>query len=359
MENSDYLLVSVIIPLYNGEAFISQTLQSVLNQTYKNLEILVVDDGSRDRAPEIVQQFAQKDPRIRLLQQANAGVAAARNWGIQEAQGEFIAPIDADDLWQPDTLTKLITQFQQGDLNLGVVYAWSVDIDESNQLTGGFHAARVEGNVYKTLLCHNFLGNASSTLIRKTCLDQVGGYETELKAQSAQGCEDWDLYLRLAERYEFAVVPEFLIRYRKLNSGMSGNFQQMARSQQLMLKAAQDKHPEIPFYLYRISRSSFYLFLAQQSDLNNHPRETLAWLWQAIKIDWITPICRLGWYVLLVKSLLKHLQSRESYPNVNRIAIPQALSFLSKPQLSINPLKIWLKVFVGNILHYSLSKIQE
>ena len=346
-------LVSVIIPLYNGESFISQTLASVQSQTYQNLEIIVVDDGSRDRAPEIVREFAEKDHRICLLQQENAGVAAARNLGLQKAQGEFIAPIDADDLWQPETLTKLIKPFQEtADSNLGVVYAWSVDIDEYNQPTGGFHVAKVQGNVYKTLICHNFLGNASSTLIRKTCLDHVGGYKTEFKTQNAQGCEDWDLYLRLAQQYKFAVVAEFLIGYRKLNNAMSADFQQMARSQQLMLKTVQDKHPEIPPYLYRISRSSFYLFLAQQSDLNNHPRETLAWLWQAIRVDWITPICRLGSYILLFKSLVKQ-RNREM------TALPrnQSLSFLSTSSLTVNPLKIWLKVSVGNLLHHSLLKI--
>lgn len=165
--------------------------------------------------------FAQQDPRLRLLQQPNAGVAAARNLGIQEAQGEFIAPIDADDLWYPEALSKLVACLQRCRPTVGVVYAWSIDIEEQDEPTGGFHAATIKGNVYKTLICHNFLGNASATLIRKACLKQVEGYDAQLKVQKAQGCEDWELYIRLAEHYEFDVVPEFLIGYRKVASSRS------------------------------------------------------------------------------------------------------------------------------------------
>ena len=363
MDDNRHPLVSVIIPAYNAERFIARTLVSVLNQTYHNLEVIVVDDGSRDRTPKIVQQVAWQDARIRLLQQANAGVAAARNCGIQNAHGEFIAPIDADDLWRPDTVQKLVAQFQRGRPEVGVVYAWSVDIDEQEQMTGGFHAATVEGNVHKTLICHNFLGNASSTLIRKTCLDRVGGYDPKLKAQNAQGCEDWDLYLRLAEHYEFGVAPEFLVGYRKVLSSMSGDFSQMTRSQHLMLQAVQKRYPELPSFLYRISFSSFYLYLAHQCDVGGNSRATLFWLWRAVKVDPVTPIGRLGLYVLLIKSLGKQLKKlfRISGQAGLPVFIPETSNpplmaqvsqdFTRVAQLRINPFKVWLKVLVGNILH--------
>ncbi|MEO1095007.1 MAG: glycosyltransferase family A protein [Cyanobacteria bacterium J06638_28] len=295
----------MIIPAYNAARFLPQTLASIQAQTYQNLEILVVDDGSCDRTPQIVQALAQQDSRIQLVQQANGGVAAARNRGIHQAKGDFIAPIDADDLWFPEAVEKLVNQFQKSCPHVGVVYAWSIDIDEQAQPSGGFHGAKVVGNVYKTLICHNFLGNASSTLIRKTCLDGVGGYDPQLKAQNAQGCEDWDLYLRLAERFQFAVVPEFLVGYRKVASSMSGDFSQMARSQALMLKAVQSQHPEIPSVLYRLSRSSFYLYLAYQCDLAGNAHRSLAWLKEAAIVDPITPFLRLGFYTLIVKSLVK------------------------------------------------------
>ena len=365
-------LVSVVIPAYNAAAFIADTLSSMLAQTYAHLEILVVDDGSCDRTPDIVKAVARQDTRVRLLQQPNAGVAAARNFGIQNACGEFVAPIDADDLWHPEAMSKLVSQFQKSPQQVGVVYTWSVDIDESAHLTGGFHAAKVRGDVYKTLICHNFLGNASSSLIRKECLDHIGGYDRQLKAQKAQGCEDWDLYLRLAEHYEFGVVPEFLVSYRKAGGSMSGNYSQMAKSQQLMLEAIQKKHPEIPNFLYRLSRSSFYLYIAHQCDASGNARATLSWLKKAVKIDPITPFGRLGLHVLLFRNLTKWVLSKRtrlgSDPAFEAIAhnglahhvqeeLPAEPALSPKSYLEISKTAVWLKVLVGRALHRSLSQV--
>ena len=118
-------LVSVIIPAYNTAAFISKTLDSVLSQTYRNLEVLVVDDGSQDETPEIVKLIAQSDRRVTLLRQANAGVAAARNLAIQKSSGEYIAPIDADDIWFPQNLEKQVQYMLEASPLVGLVYAWS------------------------------------------------------------------------------------------------------------------------------------------------------------------------------------------------------------------------------------------
>lgn len=101
-------LVSIITPCYNGEKYIAQTIESVLAQTYQNWEMLIVDDGSKDRSAELVNRYAQKDSRIRLLCQENAGSAAARNNGLRNCRGQYIALLDADDLWLPQFLEKQI-----------------------------------------------------------------------------------------------------------------------------------------------------------------------------------------------------------------------------------------------------------
>ena len=369
-------LVSIVIPAYNADGFIAKTLNSAIAQTYQNLEILVIDDGSRDRTVKVVEAIAISDSRIKLFRQPNGGVAAARNLGIRVAKGEFIAPIDADDLWHPKAVEKLVGKFKKSSNKTGVVYAWSVDIDEQGEATGNFHAAVIDGDVYKTLICHNFLGNASSTLIRTACFDQIGGYSTQLKAKGAQGCEDWDLYLRLAERFDFAVVPEFLIGYRKISKSMSQDFAQMARSQQLMLQAIQGKHPEIPGYLYRVSRSSFYLYLAQQSNKYSSPQTTLSWLRQAVKVEPMTSLSRLGTYSLLFQSFAKqfwnswaspgHNAAKVSTAEINKTNLPRKPSNQSSAPDRFNPAvidgakvyrpKIWLKVLVGTLLHYVLER---
>jgi glycosyltransferase involved in cell wall biosynthesis len=363
-------LVSIIIPAFNAEEFIAKTLESVLGQTYRNIEVLVVNDGSQDKTPEIVQEYTQRDVRIKLLNQANAGVAAARNLGIQHAKGSLIAPIDADDLWSYEAVAKLVTQLQSSCSEVGVVYAWSIDIDEQDQPTGGFHAAKIDGNVYKTLICHNFLGNASATLIRKICIEQIGGYDIQFRAQNAQGCEDWDLYIRLAEHYKFAVVPEFLIGYRKVSSGMSKDFNQMARSQQIMLKKVQNRHPKISSFFYRLSLSSFYLYLSHECDGCENAQASLFWLWQAFKIDAIVFLGRPEATILLVKSLIQIfllnkwlIISKKDFiePNiVEENPLPTSRlfnSFMSIESIKTSRMKIQFKVFMASLLHQSVSRV--
>jgi glycosyltransferase involved in cell wall biosynthesis len=350
--------VSIIVPAYNAEAFIEKTLNSILTQTYRYFEVLIVDDGSQDRTSEIVDRIAEADSRVFLIKQQNSGVAAARNLAIQSAKGELVAPIDADDIWYPNYLEKQVYCLQSCSDSVGLVYAWSIDIDEQEQLTGGFHVAQIQGNVYQTLLCHNFLGNASATVIRKTCFETVGGYCCEMRTQNAQGCEDWDFYLRVAEAYEFRVVPEFLVGYRKIQQSMSCNYDCMARSHSLMLQSTKKQHPEIPGFLYHLSSSSFYLYFAHQSDAWGDDRTTQYWLSQAIKTDKITPFLRLSFYQLSLKSLVRQmlksrlLTSKEA-PISPKIS-PKKVNPILIEDLS---LKIFIKVLVGNLLHTVLSRI--
>ena len=239
------------------------------------------------------------------MRQSNAGVAAARNLAIQKSKGEYIAPIDADDIWYPQNLEKQVQGILQGGSSVGLTYVWSLDIDEQDLPTGKFRASTIEGEVYTTLVCHDFLGNASCSLIRRACFEKVGGYNCQLKEQNAQGCEDWDLYIRIAERYEFRVVPEFLVGYRKIFSSMSCDYTSMAKSHYFMLLSVRQRHPEIPIAIYRLSSSSFYMYLARQSSQRGSHRSTLFWLYKALRSDFIMPFLRLGLYTLSVKSLLK------------------------------------------------------
>jgi glycosyltransferase involved in cell wall biosynthesis len=298
-------LVSVIIPAYNAEPFIGRTLESIMAQTYLNLEILVVDDGSQDSTPAIIREYMKMDARIQLLQQDNGGVASARNIGIEQSKGEFIAPIDADDIAFPMNIECQVRCLLKEPESVGVSYVWSIDIDEKDIPSGIFRASRIAGGVYATLLCHNFLGNASSTLIRRRCFELVGLYDTQFKDNSSQGCEDWDLYLRIAQHYEFQVVPRFLLGYRKLPNSMSSNVDSMVKWHNLVLKRAAQRRCGIPFVLYNISRSNLYMYLALQTYSANNPRGTLSLLSQALKADCITPFLRYSFYKLTCISILR------------------------------------------------------
>ena len=105
-------LISVIVPVHNGERFLSETLVSALSQTFPDFELIIVDDGSSDRSPRLIEDFLARDARVRAARQLNSGVAAARNRGIAEARGEFIATLDADDLWRPQKLEKQVLAFE-------------------------------------------------------------------------------------------------------------------------------------------------------------------------------------------------------------------------------------------------------
>lgn len=363
---SDNPLVSVIIPAYNAATLIERTLRSVMNQTHQNLEILVVDDGSTDQTSEVVMAIAHQDSRLQLLHQANAGVAAARNLAIAQAQGEFIAPIDADDLWHPQAIEKLLEALQNAGEDTALAYTWSVDIDEQDQPLGGVHAATIQGTVLKTLLCHNFIGNASATLIRRSCLEQLGDYDTQLRAQNAQGCEDWDLYLRLAVHFNFAVVPQVLVGYRKGSNSMSGDFSQMARSHTLMMNRLKQLHPGLSHWFYQLSASSFYIYFAHQCFDFGKPEKTMYWLRQALHAECITPLLRPGVYRLALVSWWQSYGFGEhsSKTKEKRTASGQPLNlssqrtffeFLSLPLSLSQVIQIRSKLFVSSFLHRFLA----
>lgn len=124
-------LVSIITPMFNGERFVGTTIESVLNQTYTNWEMIITDDGSKDNGPNLVTAFAAKDSRIKLLSQSNAGSAAARNTGIKQAKGQYIALLDADDTWNRDFLEKQIRLMKEKGALL--VYSSHTRIDEDSK----------------------------------------------------------------------------------------------------------------------------------------------------------------------------------------------------------------------------------
>lgn len=250
--------VSVLIPAYNAQATLLQTLQSVERQSFGDFEVIVVDDGSRDDTARIGADFAARDARFRLVRQANAGTAAARNAALALARGEWIAPLDADDLWHPDKLARQVQCLKAAPPATVLVYSWSVDIDERSLVTSRrLDLDRFEGDAYAALVLTNFIGNSSVPLVRRDALVAVGGWDASLRTRAAQGCEDWQLYLRLAEVGDFVLAPGFLTGYRQTPSSMSRQVPEMTRSYELVMAEAKAGHPELPAELFRWSRAAF------------------------------------------------------------------------------------------------------
>ncbi|WP_150290557.1 glycosyltransferase family 2 protein [Sphingobium estronivorans] len=221
--------ISVIIPAYNAEATIGHTLSSALAQTGVELEVIVVDDGSTDRTAELVEAVSRRDGRIRLLRQRQGGVARARNLAIASAQGNYVAPLDADDIWHPEKLSRQLHLLRESPADVGMAYNWFRRIDEDDRVIPGSPRPTVDGWVFHRHLTWNFISNGSTPLIRRAVLDTIQ-YNAELYDRQLQGCEDYLIQLEIARHYRFACVPAFLTGYRQLPGAMSTNVERMIRS---------------------------------------------------------------------------------------------------------------------------------
>ena len=277
--------ISIIVPAHDAADTIEETLASALAQTERDLEVVVVDDGSRDETAAIVERIAQRDQRVRLLRQQRSGVAAARNAALAASDAEFVAPLDADDLWAPAKLAQQRERFARASRRVGLVYGWSTVVDEASRPILRAPAWRAEGYVLPMLATFHFLGSASCPLIPRRVLEEVGGYDTSLRAEGAQGCEDWDLALRIADRYEFALAPAYLVGYRRRAGSMSSDDTAMWRSYQRVMARVATSHPELPAELWRWSSSQFQLYLAGLSVERGDTRRALRWTGQSIQTD--------------------------------------------------------------------------
>jgi glycosyltransferase involved in cell wall biosynthesis len=250
----------VIIPAFNSRATIREAVESVLNQTYRQLEVLVIDDASKDGTLEEIRDLALRDARLRLIrQERNAGAPASRNRGIWASRGEYLAFLDADDLWHPQKLALQVAKMDACGPEVGVVYTWCTYMDwDGYIIPNRVFAGEYEGDVYGALLDGNFINN--TWLVRRSCLETIGGYRAEL----AIGNEDLQIYLDLAERYDFVVVPEFLTAYRLNPSSKSHDVWGMKRGHEAVLSQARSRHPSLPAWLFRWSASNQSFFLAFQ-----------------------------------------------------------------------------------------------
>lgn len=190
-------------------------MRSVLNQTFQDFEIIIINDGSKDETLEEIDRIS--DSRVRVYSYPNSGQGASRNRGLFQARGEYIAFLDADDLWTADKLEAQLIALQSNP-EVGVAYSWTDFIDEwGNFLRPGSHL-NLSGDVYPHLLLTNILENGSNPLIRREAIDRVGQFD-----ESLPPAEDWDFYLRLAAEYPFVVVPHPQILYRVYANSSSTN----------------------------------------------------------------------------------------------------------------------------------------
>jgi glycosyltransferase involved in cell wall biosynthesis len=253
--------VSVVIPAYNAGWSIRRTLSSVLSQTYANIEIIVVDDGSTDDTAGVVEEFTRRDPRVRLVRQQNSGVAAARNRGIREGRGVYVAPIDADDIWLPQNLERQVAALDTAGPATAFCFAAFFRLDEFDRVMEMPRRRRPPPTDYISLLRKNWVGCGSVVVFRREAVLAVGGYDESLRARNAQGGEDWKLILTLASRAPGLSIVDQLIGYRYSPSAMSTNLEQMTASVLLVIEEMRRLGPKIPVWNYWAARGSMFIWL--------------------------------------------------------------------------------------------------
>lgn len=238
-------LVSVIIPTYNRAAFVAKAVESVLNQTYKRMEIIVVDDGSTDNTYEALKRY---EGRIRYIYQQRSERSRARNRGFRHSRGDYIAFLDSDDLWLPTKIKRQVRIFLE-EPEVGIVYTDIEFIDKNGSPYGGnicWEALkRRRASLYEDLMSENVIsGSTSSVLIRRECLEKVGLFDETMSA-----CEDLDLWRRLAQHFQFSKIDMQLVRLTVHVDNTQCQLSAMAKGYETIIrKICESTPPEHKYY---------------------------------------------------------------------------------------------------------------
>ena len=222
--------VSVILPTFNRAKYLDRAISSVLNQSFSDFELIIIDDASTDNTEEIVNMF--KDERIIYIKNPkNLGGAGARNVGIHIAQGEFIAFQDSDDQWLPGKLEAQMKVFEKAEEDVAVVYtAFIRKVGSKELIVPPPSVKKTEGYIYRELLKHvNFIGTPTA-VVRKKAIKEVGGFDERFPR-----LQDWDLFLRLAKKYRFKFIKKpYLIAY-DVPENISSNPMALIKALKLLL----------------------------------------------------------------------------------------------------------------------------
>jgi glycosyltransferase involved in cell wall biosynthesis len=301
--------ISVVIPVYNGEKTIKETIESVLAQDFTDYEIIIINDGSQDSTLKIIATIS--DPRIQVFSYSNAGLSASRNRGFAHSCGRYIAFLDADDLWTSNKLSQQLKALQEHP-QAAVAYSWTNFIDESSNLVRIGSRVTITGNVYPNLLLGNFLESGSNALICKHALAEVGDFDESLRA-----AEDWDMWLRLSQQYNFVAVSHPHVLYRLSTHSMSTNvLQQEAACLQVMEQAFSKASASLQI-LKRRSNSNLYKYLTYRA-LEGYPKRAtsflaIQYLWKAIRYSPNLLFSKVSLKVFLKVVLIATLPPEKSY----------------------------------------------
>ena len=253
--------VTVVIPAYNANWSIARTVRSVLQQSFSDFEVVVVDDGSSEDPAAVLGGVLRRDGRFRLVRQSNQGLAAARNRGVAESRAPLIAPLDADDLWHPDYLRSLVEALDQRP-DAPFAFAYCFRIDRDDRLISRADHPKPPRHDFLGLLSLNSVGCGSAAVFRRAALRAAGGYDENLRARGLEGAEDWKLVLALASKAEPCLVARQLVGYRLTAKSMSqANPRRQFAAVMTVLEHARTAYPETPPRWFADSRTMMIAWL--------------------------------------------------------------------------------------------------
>ena len=270
--------VTVVLITYNGAALIERALATALHQTYPSLEVVVVDDGSHDGTAELARAVSAGDTRVRVVTQPNGGPAGARNRGVREARGEYIAFLDHDDRWSAGKLEQQVLLLDRHP-EAAVALCYSALVDEAGIELGWRLGGNAAGNVYGQMLEWDMVSGGSVVLARRSALVAAGGFDEELPLRS-----DWDLWIRLARAHPFVTVPETLVGYTRSPTGLSSLPDRMASAGEQVLAKAVTEDPSIDGRRYRFLRARDAFAVACFCLFDEQPREARRYLGRSLGI---------------------------------------------------------------------------
>lgn len=283
--------VSVVIPIYGVERYIHQTLTSVLNQTFEDFEVILVDDESPDRSIEICQGFT--DPRLQIIHQKNRGLAGARNSGIRQAQGEYIALLDGDDLWEPEKLARHVAHLEANP-DVGLSFSPSAFIDPDGQANGSFLSPKLTGIRLEDLFRQNPVGNGSAPVLRRSMLAEIAFPSSHHRGELCyfdedfRRSEDIECWIRICAQtpWKMEGIPAPLTLYRINAQGLSASLLKQLDSWHQVLGKIHSYDPQLVQQWGGLSVAYRCRMLARQALRLRDGKLALELCQQALRSDW-------------------------------------------------------------------------
>ena len=252
--------VSIIIPTYNRANLLSRAIKSVLNQTFKDFELIIVDDGSTDNTRQVVEGFQKRDPRIKYIWQENfGGPAKPINAGLKVAQGEYIAFIESDDEWLPEKLERQLEIFQNSKKeDLGFVGCNVLIVNEKTKTTKVYNILNYDNKILEKLLAGEFFSNFSTHMVKREVMNIIGLLDENLKLSA-----DQDICLRIAKRYNFDFVSTPLIKYHvhEENISMKSSYNKQLTDWLYILRKHQGLYKRYPKIYSHVLRGLGALYI--------------------------------------------------------------------------------------------------